>query len=188
MTEPFIDCTTLDGQRRIRTYVLGWLERLDYAGRLDRAWPAEELACRIWDRVVREFVPAWKGPIVTNHPLSQVVATTMVEDYFAAYPQRRETRYTVRGPLTDQEFRRCVLDFIHDLEDYEPGQLPSDAEGAAESFWASVRAHPERWGYAEDRGPLVDDEARAREVALEAIRDYYDLQWRVSRQRRAAGE
>lgn len=185
MKDAFIDCTTLEGQRRIREYVLGWMERLDYGGKLDRSWPVEELADRIWDRVLREFSVAWDGPIVTNGPIAALIALTMVEDYFAAYPCRRASRYSVAGPLTDAEFRRCVLDFIHDLEEYEPAELSHRPESAAEVFWDSVRQAPERWGCSPERGDFVDDEERAREVVLEAIEDYFNLQWKVARRRRA---
>jgi hypothetical protein len=184
MAEVFVDCTTLAGQQRIRSYVMGWLERLDYAGRLERAWPAEELARRIWERVRQDFEPVWDGPVVANLPLTVVVATAMVEDYFAAYPVRRAVRYAVRGPLPDDEFRRCVLDFVHDLEEFEPAALPESAEDAADAFWSTVRASPMRWGCRPERGPLVDDERRAREVAVEAIREYFDARRRADRRSR----
>lgn len=187
MTEPFIDCTTLDGQRRIRGYVLGWLERLDYVGRLERSWPADQLADRVWDRVERDFHAVLQAPVVTNEALTRVIASTMVEDYFAAYPERRGTRYAVAGPLPDCEFRRCVLDFIHDLEEFEPAELPLAPEAAAAAFWCAIAESPERWGYASDRGPLVDDEDRARHIAVDAIRVYFDLRWRADRERLAAG-
>ena len=160
MTDPFIDCTSLDGQRRIRGYVLGWLERLDYGGRLDRDWPVDELACR-------------------------VVAETMVEDYYAAFPGRRGFRYSVTGPLPDVTFRRCVLDFIQDMEEYEPGALPPRADAAAEEFWSSVRADPDRWGVRPERGPFVDDEEQARELSVEVIREYHALRARVAARRAA---
>lgn len=180
MSEPFIDCTTLHGQRRIRSYVLGWLERLDYAGRLDRCWPEAELALRIWDRVEREYAVAWKGPVVENRPLARVIACTMVEDYYRAYPERRICRYSVAGVLPDVTFRRCVLDFIHDIEEFEAAALPVEPRAAADVFWAAVRATPERWGCRGDRGPFVDDEPRAWSVALEVIEEYFDLQSRLA--------
>lgn len=188
MKDAFIDCTTLEGQERIRRYVLGWMERLDYSGKLERSWPAEELACRIWNRVMREFSVAWKGPIVTNGPIAELIAVTMVEDYYAAYPERRRSRYTVAGPLSDAEFRRCVLDFVNDLEEYEPGQLSHRPEVTAELFWSTVERTPERWGCSTERGAFVDDERQAREVALLVIEEYFDLQWQVARQRRDAQE
>jgi hypothetical protein len=180
MEHPFVDSTTLQGQRRIREYVLGWLERLDYAGKLDREWPAEELGARIWARVLSEFRTAYKGPVVTNGPLAEVIATTMVEDYFAAYHQRRPCRYCVSGPLPDTDFRRCVLDFIHDLEEFEPECLPLLPEGAAAAFWQEIQERPHRWGYRADHGPLIDDPPRASEVALEAITEYYSLRSRLT--------
>ena len=185
MTDPFIDCTTLDGQRRIRGYVLGWLERLDYGGRLDRDWPVDELACRLWDRVEREFAAVWLGPVVENSALCRVVAETMVEDYYAAFPERRGFRYSVGGPLPDVTFRRCVLDFIQDMEEYEPGALPRRADAAAEEFWATVREHPERWGCRPERGDFVDDEISARDLSVEVIREYYALRARVAARRAA---
>lgn len=185
MTEAFIDCTTLAGQRRIRDYVLAWLERLDYSGRLDRDWPAEELGARVWERVERDFAAAWRGPVVENGGLARVVATVMVEDYYAAYPQRRVFLYTVRGALPDVTFRRCVLDFVHDLEEYAPHELTPHPEAAADAFWAAVRARPERWGCRADPATFVDDEARAHRLSVEVIRDYFDLQARVERQRAA---
>jgi hypothetical protein len=185
MTEPFIDCTTLDGQRRIRGYVLGWLERLDYGGRLDRDWPVDELACRLWERVEREFAAVWLGPVVENRALCRVVAETMVEDYYAAFPERRGFRYSVAGPLPDVTFRRCVLDYIQDMEEYEPGALPRRPEAAAEEFWATVREHPERWGVRADRGDFVDDEIGARELSVDVIRVYYALRARVAARRAA---
>lgn len=188
MLEPFIDCTTLDGQRRIRGYVQSWLERLDYAGKLDRGWPARDLAERIWARVQRDFASAWAGPLVLNEPLTCVIASTMVEDYLDAYPERRATRYAVSGPLPDCDFRRCVLDFVHDLEEFEPAELPEAAERAAAAFWTAVEEHPEHWGYTPARGPLLDDPARARLVAQEAIRGYFQMRCRVEHQRRVAGE
>lgn len=185
MTEPFIDCSARAGQRRIRDYVLGWLERLDYAGRLDRAWPAEELGARVWDRVERDFAAVWRGPVVENRALARIVATVMVEDYYAAYPFQRVFRYTVRGSLPDVTFRRCVLDFVQDLEEYEPHELEYHPEAAADAFWSAVRASPERWGCRADPTSFVDDEARARRLSVEVIRDYFDLQARVERQRAA---
>lgn len=187
MTEPFIDCTTLDGQRRIRGYVLGWLERLDYAGRLDRCWPAQDLAERVWERVEREFAAVWRGPIVENAHLSRVVATTMVEDYYAAYPVQRSHRYCLSGRLPDVTFRRCVLDFIQDLEEFEPAQLPRRPEAAADVFWSSVLEHPDRWGCRPERGPFVDDEGLASRVAVEVIREYFALQERAAARRRESG-
>lgn len=183
MHEPFLDSTTLEGQGRIREYVLAWLERLDYLDRLDRDWCADALGARIWSRVAEEFRAVWPGRVVTNTALAEVIASTMVEDYFAAYPQRRDSRYAVSGPLEDAGFRRCVLDFLHDLEEFEPAALPREAEDAAEVFWSEVRAHPERWGYSTDRGPFVDDPARARLVAVETIRQYFDLLRRVAEMR-----
>lgn len=187
MTDPFIDCTTMEGQRRIRGYVLGWLERLDYAGKLDRCWPPDELGCRIWERVEQEFSSVWPGPIVANVPLARVIAVSMVEDYFDAYPERRPTRYSVAGPLPDGEFRRCVLDFVHDLEEYEPACLPQLPELAAAAFWEAVAENPERWGCRPELGPLVDDVPRARMVAIDAIQSYFDLRRRVERRRRETG-
>jgi hypothetical protein len=184
MPEVFVDCTTWAGQQRIRTYVMGWLERLDYAGRLERGWPVDELAHRVWERVQQDFEPVWDGPIVDNVPLAVMVAAAMVEDYFAAYPERRRVRYAVRGPLPDHEFRRCVLDFVHDLEEFEPGSLPETPEDAAAAFWSTVAESPIRWGCSPERGPLVDDEPRAREVAVEAIREYFDTRRRAQRRRR----
>jgi hypothetical protein len=186
MNEPFIDCTTLEGQRRIRGYVLGWLERLDYGGRLDRAWPIDELANRLWERVEREFAAVWLGPVVENRALCRVVAETMVEDYYAAYPQRRSCRYSVMGDLPDVTFRRCVLDFVQDMEEYEPEALPRRPEAAAEEFWATVREHPDRWGCRPERGAFVDDERVARTLAVTVIREYFALQGRVAEQRAAA--
>lgn len=185
MNDPFIDCTTLDGQRRIRGYVLGWLERLDYGGRLDRAWPMDELAGRLWERVEREFAAVWLGPVVENRALCRVIAETMVEDYYAAYPSRRAFRYAVVGALPDVTFRRCVLDFVQDLEEYEPAALPSRPESAADEFWATVRDHPDRWGCRTDRGPFVDDEPCARLLSVQVIREYFALQGRVAEQRSA---
>ena len=185
MTDPFIDCTTLDGQRRIRGYVLGWLERLDYGGRLDRDWPVDALACRVWERVERDFAAAWRGPVVENRALCRVVAETMVEDYYAAFPERRGFRYSVTGPLPDVTFRRCVLDFIQDMEEYEPGSLPRRPDAAADELWTSVQADPERWGVRPERGPFVDDEERARELSVEVIREYDALRARVAARRAA---
>jgi hypothetical protein len=175
MEHPFVDSTTLQGQRRIREYVLGWLERLDYAGKLDRCWPAEALGSRIWARILSEFRAAYKGPVVNNGPLAEVIAATMVEDYFAAYAERRPSRYCVSGPLPDTDFRRCVLDFIHDLEEFEPECLPPLPEAAAVAFWQEIRERPQRWGYRASNGPLIDDESRAHQVALEAIVEYYTM-------------
>lgn len=185
MNSPFIDCTTLDGQRRIRGYVLGWLERLDYGGRLDRDWPVCELADRLWERVEREFSAVWLGPVVENRALCRVIAETMVEDYYAAYPERRACRYSVVGDLPDVNFRRCVLDFIQDIEEFEPAALPRRAEAAAEEFWNTVRDHPDRWGCRPDRGAFVDDLAVARKLSVEVIREYFALQHRVAEQRAA---
>ncbi|MBW3628588.1 MAG: hypothetical protein KY464_04745 [Gemmatimonadetes bacterium] len=185
MNDAFIDCTTLEGQRRIRGYVLGWLERLDYGGRLDRGWPVEELAGRVWDRVEREFAAVWLGPVVENRALCRVIAETMVEDYYAAYPARRCHRYSVLGDLPDVTFRRCVLDFIQDIEEYEPAALPRRPESAAEEFWATVREHPDRWGCKPERGDFVDDEPHARALSVEVIREYFALQGRVAEQRAA---
>jgi hypothetical protein len=179
-TTPFIDCTTLEGQRRIRAYILAWLERLDYSGRLERSWPPDELGPCIWDRVEREFSAVWRGPIVENRSLSRVVAVTMVEDYYAAYPQRRATRYTVSGFLPDVCFRRCVLDFINDLEEYEPACLEGGAEAMAALFWESVRDNPERWGCRPEHGPFIDDEVIARSVVLEVIHDHLVLRVRAA--------
>jgi hypothetical protein len=184
MQESFIDSTVREGQARIGEYVLGWLERLDYAGKLDRAWPEEELAAVVWGRIERDFGAHWDGPVVTNRALAEVVATVMVEDYFASYPRRRASRYSVGGPLPDAGFRRCVLDFIHDLEEFAPAELPPRPETAAEVFWAEVRENPHRWGCSPGKGPFVDDEPRAREVAVEAIREYFHLRERVEEQRR----
>jgi hypothetical protein len=183
MTEAFIDCTTLDGQKRIRSYVLGWLERLDYAGRLDRCWPACELGARVWDRVEREFAAVWTGPIVENRDLSRLVAEVMVEDYYTAYPTRRDSRYAVVGSLPDVTFRRCVLDFVHDLEEFEPERLPRRPEAAAAEFWSSVETNPDRWGCRPDRGPFVDDERCAKRVAVDVIREYFALRARVAERR-----
>jgi hypothetical protein len=185
MNAPFIDCTTLDGQRRIRGYVLGWLERLDYGGRLDRNWPVCELADRLWERVEREFAAVWLGPVVENRALCRVIAETMVEDYYAAYPERRASRYSVVGVLPDVTFRRCVLDFVQDVEEFEPAALPRRPEAAAEEFWSTVREHPDRWGCRPERGAFVDDELRARQLSVEVIRDYFALQLRVAEQRAA---
>ena len=179
IAQPFIDSACLDGQRRIRDYVLGWLERLDYAGKLDRSWPTCELANRIWARIVSEFESVCENPVVSNGPLAEIIAETMVEDYFAAYPERRDCRYAVAGPLPDCEFRRCVLDFIHDLEEFEPAHLPQYPEAAVTAFWNELHERPHRWGYVAGRGPLIDDERRARAVALEAITEYYALRERI---------
>jgi hypothetical protein len=179
-TTPFIDCTTLEGQRRIRGYIQSWLERLDYSGRLERTWPPEELGCCIWDRVEREFSAVWRGPIVENRGLSRVIAITMVEDYFAAYSARRPTRYSVSGFLPDVCFRRCVLDFVNDLEEYEPGCLDGGAEAMAALFWDSVRETPERWGCRPEHGPFIDDELIGRSVVLEVIREHLELRTLVA--------
>ena len=154
----------------------------------DVSWPADQLGDRIWERVERDFRAVLQAPVVLNAPLTRVIASTMVEDYFSAYPERRCTRYAVSGPLPDDEFRRCVLDFIHDLEEFEPAELPLAPEAAAAAFWCAIAEAPERWGYAHDRGPLVDDEDRAHHVAVDAIRGYFDLRWRADRERLAAGE
>lgn len=189
MMEPFIDCTRLEGQRRIRSYVLGWLERLDYAGRLDRSWPADALGQRVWERIDREYSVAWGGPVVSNQPLAAAIAATMVDDYYEAYPERRSCRYSVAGPLPDDTFRRSVLDFVQDLEEYEPTLLPGGARAAADAFWKAVHSSPERWGYRLDGGCFVDDEVRAKEVVVDVIEEYFALLVRAARRRSAsAGE
>ena len=175
MSDCFVDSTTMEGQRRIRAYALAWLERLDYADRLERAWDADELGQLLWERIDREFAPLWDGPVTRNRALAEVLCATMVEDYFSAYPQPRPSRYSVRDAFGDAVFRRCATDFIDDLDEYEPALLPADPAAAADLFWADVRVRPERWGYDPRRGPFVDDEAHARIVALEAITDYYAL-------------
>lgn len=175
MREAFVDSTTMEGQQRIRGYVLAWLERLDYAGDLERDEDPDVLGARLWEWVDREYAPVWKGEVVTNAPLARVIASTMVEDYLAAFPRRRASRYSVAGPLGDAEFRRCVLDFVHDLEEFEPESLPERPEAAADVFWSDVRENARRWGYDPARGPFVDDEFAAARVVLEAIRDYYAL-------------
>ena len=180
MTEPFIDCTTLRGGHRIRSYVLGWLERLDYSGKLDRGWPAEELGALVWKKVERDFAAVWRGPIVANAPLAEVIATTMVEDYYSAYPTRRTTRFTVVGPLDDGAFRRCVLDFVHDLEEFEPSRLDGGPPAILEAFWQAVGEDPSRWEWRPELGPFVDDEEYARVVALAAVQEYFALQDRAA--------
>jgi hypothetical protein len=188
MHQPLIDSTTLEGQRRIRAFALCWLERLDYSRKLDRSWPATELGNRLWARFEHEYAPHCKGELVTNRPIAEILAISMVEDYYAAYPERRETRYTVTGPLDDAPFRRCVLDFVHDLEEFEPAVLPATPIAAAEMFWADVRANPARWDYDPEDGPFVDDEHYAGFVALEALNDYYALKAGVAELRERSGE
>jgi len=188
MHQPLIDSTTLEGQRRIRAFALCWLERLDYSRKLDRAWPAAELGNRLWARFEHEYAPHWRGPLVTNRPIAEIIATTMVEDYYEAYPERRASRYSVMGPLVDTPFRRCVLDFVHDLEEFEPAALPTSPLATAEMFWADVRANPERWDYDPEDGPFVDDEHHASLVALEALADYFALKTGVAELRERAGE
>lgn len=183
MTEPFIDCTTPRGLQRVRGYVLGWLERLDYAGKLQRSWPEAELGQRIWDKIEREFAAVWKGPVVANRPLAELISVSMVEDYFLAYPERRNSRYSVLGPLPDVAFRRCVLDYLHDLEEFEPAQVPARPELGADAFWDAVRTHPERWGCCAERGPFVDDEPLARRIALEVLHEYFAMQHLLEVQR-----
>lgn len=180
MQDPFVDATTLAGQARIRGYALGWLERLDYSGKLERQWSPDELGALIWRRVESEFAPVWPGDVVNNRPLAEVIAASMVEDYYGAYPERRLCRYAVAGPLGDLAFRRCVADFVDDLDEFAPEGLPEAPERAAEQFWREVRAHPERWGYRPAVGPFVDDEPRARVVVLDAIRECYDLRERAA--------
>lgn len=189
MQDPFLDSTTMEGQLRIREYVLRWLERLDYGDRLDRTWSPDDLGTLIWTRVAQEFGAFLPGRVVTNTALAEVIAATMVEDYFAAYPERRPSRYSVAGPLMDSGFRRCVLDFLHDLEEFEPAALPEDVREAADVFWYEVRTFPQRWGYSVDQGPFVDDQRRAEEVALETIRNYFDMLRRAAELREgSAGE
>jgi hypothetical protein len=175
MTDAFVKATTLEGQQRIRQYVLAWVERLDYGERLDRGWPADELGARVWHKVEQEFAAVWEGAVTDNRPLAEVIATVAVEDYYRAFPERREARYTVAGPLGDHTFRRCAVDFVHDLEEFEPAALPGSPEEAAAMFWDDAHRNPDRWGCKRELGPLVDDEARAREVAYEAIDEYYAL-------------
>lgn len=179
----FVDSTTQEGVERIRGYALGWLERADYAGKLERGWPVEEIGRLLWARVEREFAPVWRGPVVSNRPLAQVIATSMVEDYFAAYPEKRTSRYAVSGALGDGSFRRCVVDFVHDLEEFDPGGVAEDPTVVAELFWDDVRVNPDRWGYDPERGPFVDDPQRARTVAEEAIREYFDLRHQIAEMR-----
>lgn len=189
MDDPFLDSATREGQGRIREYVLGWLERLDYRGRLDRDWSADALGARIWRHVEGELAAHWPGSVVTSRDLAEVIAAAAVEDYFAAYPRRRPTRYAVAGPLPDAGFRRCVLDFVHDLEEFEPAALPATPEAVAAAFRAEVEANPERWGCSEERGPFVDDPERAARVAVETVREYFDLLRRAAEARagKAAG-
>lgn len=183
MRDPFVDATTLAGQARIRGYALGWLERLDYSGKLEREWSADELGALLWRRIESEFAPVWEGDVVDNRALAEVIATSAVEDYFGAYPERRRCRYAVAGPLGDRAFRRCVADFVDDLEEFAPEGLPAAPEGVAERFWREVRAHPERWGYRPATGPFVDDEPLARTVALDEIRECYQLRARAAERR-----
>lgn len=183
MSEPFLNATTLYGQERVRSYVLGWLERLDYAGRLDRAWPADELGRMIWERVERDFRPHCSGEVVSNRPIAEVIATVMVEDYYAAYPERRSSRYSVGGPFGDEAFRRCVLDFLHDLEEFDEPEAAAHPHRAADAFWEHVREHPQRWGCSGARGAFVDDEPRARGVVLETLLEYRELMRRAEESR-----
>jgi len=183
--QPFVDSTVRDGQQRIRGYVVGWLERLDYSGKLDRAWSAEELGSRIWERIRGDYSTHLRGTsVATNDDLARVIAVAAVEDFFSTYPERRPYRYSVAGPLGSDPFRRAVLDFVHDLEEFEPASLPDTAAAAAEMFWADVQGSPRRWGYDPDRGPFVDDEGRARRVALEVMHDYFGLLREVEAMRR----
>jgi hypothetical protein len=175
MSDVFVDATTLPGQQRIREYVIAWLERLDYSEKLDRSWPADELGARIWNRVDQEFAAVWDGPVTDNRAIAEVIATIAVEDYYEAVPQRLGVRFSVSSPFGDASFRRCALDFVHDLEEYEPNALPTTAEEVAEMFWHDVHANPDRWGCKATLGPLVDDEGRAREIATETIREYFTL-------------
>ena len=188
MHQPLVDSTTLDGQHRIRAFALCWLERLDYSGKLDRGWPATELGNRLWARFEHEYAPHWQGPLVTNRMIAEVITTSMVEDYYDAYPQRRASRYAVTGPLEDTPFRRCVLDFVHDLEEFEAALLPATPLAAAELFWTDVRQNPQRWGYDPDDGPFVDDEHHAGYVALEVLCDYYALKQSVAELRAHAAQ
>lgn len=175
MTDVFVKATTIDDQQRIRQYVLAWVERLDYGEKLDRGWPADELGARVWHKVEQEFSAVWEGPVTDNRALAEVIATVAVEDYYAAFPARRGARYSVAGPLGDHAFRRCALDFVHDLEEFEPAALPGTPEEAAAMFWDDAHRNPARWGCTRDLGPLVDDEPRARQVAQETIGEYYAL-------------
>lgn len=179
MREAFLDAGSAVGQARIRSYVLGWLERLDYSDRLERCWPAAELAGAIWERVERDFAHHWVGPVVSNAPLARVIAETAVDDYLAAYPAARDCRYAVGCPLGDASFRRCVLDFLHDLEEFGPEELSADADEAALAFWREVRESPHRWEYSPQRGPFVDDEVRARRVVRETIEEWHELRERA---------
>lgn len=188
MREAFIDSTTLEGQHRIRSYVTAWLARLDYARKLQRAWSASELGGLVWTRIEQQYAAGWDGPVVTNRGLATVIATVAVEDYFATYPERRASRYAVRNPVEEGEFRRCVLDFVHDLEEFEPAELPDDPEEVVAAFWRDVRAHPDRWGYSERRGPFVDDEARAGEIATETVRAYAEQTRRLAKLRESMEE
>lgn len=172
MRDAFIDSTTLEGQHRIRSYVTSWLARLDYAGKLQRTWSPDELGGLVWERIEQQYRAGWEGPVVTNRAIAEVIASIAVEDYFTVYPQRRASRYAVANPVEEGEFRRCVLDFVHDLEEFEPGSWPAEAEEVVRAFWSEVRAHPDRWGYSARRGPFVDDEERAHAVALETVRGY----------------
>ena len=182
-SDPFLDSTTLEGQQRIRSYILAWLERLDYAGKLNRGWSADELGAVLWERIRQEYSPHWDGALVSNEELARVIAATMVEDYFASYPQRRPSRYSVAGPFGDASFRRAVADFIGDLEDFEAAHLPSSPDDVAAMFWEDVASHPKRWGYDVERGPFVDDETVARRIAREAARDYYALRQSIAEMR-----
>lgn len=188
MTDCFVDSTTMEGQGRIRAYALAWLERLDYADRLEREWDADELGTMLWARIDHEFAPLWDGPVTCNRALAEIICAAMVEDYFAAYPEPRASRYSVRDDFGDSVFRRCATDFIDDLDEYEPALLPTDPAAAADLFWADVRVRPERWGYDPKRGPFVDDEAFARQVALEAITEYYALRDEVELLRASQSE
>jgi hypothetical protein len=179
MPDVFVASTTLQGQSRIREYVLAWLERLDYSGKLERSWPAEALGERIWHRVETEFAAVWDGPVTDNRMLAEIVAAAAVEDYYGAFPDRRGFRYVVHSPLGDAAFRRCALDFVHDLEEYEPAAMPTSPERAAELFWLDARSNPARWGCRADLGPLVDDESRAEEVVVETMREYYALKQQI---------
>jgi hypothetical protein len=179
MSDTFVEATTLSGQHRIREYVLAWIERLDYADRLDRAWPADELGARIWYKVEQEFSAVWTGGVTDNRALAEVIAAVAVEDYYTVFPQRRACRYVLDGPLGDHTFRRCAIDFVHDLEEYEPALLPACPDEAARMFWDDASRDPGRWGCRPHLGPLVDDEPLARDVAREAIREYYTLRRQV---------
>jgi hypothetical protein len=171
----FVDSTTMEGQRRIRGYALALLERVDYHGKLERDWSEEALGRFVWERIRKEYASAWNGVFVSNEDLAVVIAITMVEDYYVAYPDQRQSRYAVSGPLPDVTFRRCVVDYLNDLEEFEPMLATGGIGEVAALFWKDVEAHPARWGYAATIGPFVDDRERAEAVAQEAIREYRDL-------------